>query len=111
MEILYLSLCLISGLIFVWMIRRMLNHLFRDLDPVSLGAVMLIIAPAWILLGYLLSYATGLDYFHYLGFFLAGATFHLPLALLIGLYLLWWNPSKYKEYGMKMRRRQQQRDR
>ena len=44
----------------------------------------------------------------YVGTFMCGVLSLLPIWILVGLYLLWWNPAKYKEYEMKKLRRQRQ---
>ncbi len=69
---------------------------------------MLLLAATFILVaaGQLLYVVTGSSFAFYACVFMAGAAFNLPLMIMIYLYLLWWNPGKYKEYEMKKLRRE-----
>jgi len=72
-------------------------------------ALVLILLAVLILISSFLgaSYNSSWIYF-YVGILIATALLVQPILITLGLFLLWKNPAKYKEYDMKKRRRQRQ---
>jgi len=106
--VLIVVLCFVTGLGVAWLLSRLLGGMLDGPNPVRLGAWMLFGALVVLGVTYFLGTWIGNGYVLYVGAFVAGILSLLPLMLLVGLYLLWWNPEKYKEYEMKNRRRQRQ---
>jgi hypothetical protein len=71
------------------------------IDPIWTA---LLLTPIFFASGFLLGSWLESSLILYLFVFLAGMVAYWPLLGSIALFLLWWNPAKYKEYRMKQAR-------
>ena len=81
-----------------------LGNRLNGADFVPLGIWLLVASFLLLSKGIVLNLIVGATIVYLVLLFSAGSAFYLPLALMINLYLLWWNPEKYKEYDRKKRR-------
>lgn len=79
-------------------------------DKVNIALISLILAVGVFWGSYLLSRYLENSIVFFVGTFMCGILSLLPIWILVVLYLLWWNPRKYKEYGMKKLRRELERN-
>ena len=92
------------GLVIGALVLSAINKLVKDFVPISI--VMLLFSLVFPLIGYTLSLVLDNNLFFYFSVLFSGILIVLPSLLLLNVYLLWWNPAKYKEYSMKKRRRE-----
>lgn len=99
----YAMVFVAAGIVTLTLFFPRLGNTFKD--PVKVSVFLFFLSLIFIGLGTFLCWRLGSNVVFYLFVLLSGVTAGWPLLLSRGIFLLWWNPEKYKEYEMKEARR------
>jgi hypothetical protein len=104
-EFVWISIgCFMMGLV----VGALSASLAVRVEHMAVFVCMLILSPVLVIAGLFLSEVLDNRIIFYVSVFVSGILIFVPGLLLLNLYLLWWNPAKYKEYSMKKRKRERE---
>ncbi|CAN5376780.1 hypothetical protein BH10ACI2_BH10ACI2_21920 [soil metagenome] len=93
-----------TGLVFAYLAFGVMARVFDAINPVGLGFALFIFGFITPFAAFGLSRSVGNPFAFWGGVVISGFFLLAPIRMIFAIYLLWWNPRKYKEYEMKQRR-------